>query len=829
MNDTRILIVEDSRTQADALRALIEEHVAVVDVASSAEEALERLECAGSELPDVIVSDVVMPGMSGYDLTRRIKANPALSQVPVILLTSLTDPLDIVRGLECGADNYVTKPYDAGLLLARLRHAIGQKRLRRDSRASMGVTVSFLGTQFTINSEREQILDLFISSVEDVVRTNHALQVSQQELAEAQEQLERYARQMAVRAHVSAEKYSALMQQASDAILVLGDGNTIIEANARAIELLGRPLAEMRSRQLTEYVAPEDAGDLDARLSEPTSRAGAAQGDIVFRHARGAEICCEVSVSRTSVDGGDLHLVILHDVTARRLEESAVRRTNALLGAVIQASPMAIGAIDGQGRITVWNPAAERIFGWTREELIGRPIPNIPPDRVTEHREIRQGVKTGVDTQRLRRDGTLIDVRVSSAALRDEEGDQDGAVVIIEDIRERKRADAALAESEQQLRQAQKMDAIGRLAGGVAHDFNNLLTAIRGYTHLLLAEVPGESPMREDLEEIDKASIRAGALTAQLLAFSRKQVNQPQVLNVNDIVEGMQRLLSRLLSENIAIDASLDRAIGCVRIDSGQLEQVVMNLAVNAGDAMPGGGRLSISTRNVDLTAPLSHPHGTVPPGAYVELTMRDTGTGMSPEVVSHVFEPFFTTKDPGKGTGLGLSTVYGIVNQAGGFIVLDSAPGMGTAFRIVLPRVSLSPDTPRPQEAEATEPRGSETILIAEDDSAVRAVASKTLRHAGYRVLEASDALSALNLFETHAGRIDLLLTDAVMPGMDGSRLIERLLVHRPRLQVLMMTGYTDRELPTRVSGESIRILNKPFSPSQLARAVRDIFAEPR
>jgi PAS domain S-box-containing protein len=826
MKGYRILIVEDSRTQADVLRALVEEYFGVAEVANSAEDALARLEAERTDLPDVVVSDVVMPGMSGYDLTRRIKGDPGFQHLPVILLTSLTDPLDIVRGLECGADNYVTKPYDPALLVARVRHAVGQRRLRRESRASLGVTVSFLGTQFTINSDREQILDLFISSVEDVVRANQALEESQRELAAAQQQLENYARQMAIRAHVTAEKYAALMQQASDAIMVLENQDVILEANPRASAMFGR--ADLRGSRLSDLVTPRDAGLLALRLGDESAGDDDGHRDLSFVHASGREVCCEVSVSHASVDAGDFHLVILRDVTERRREEAEVRRRNELIGAVIDASPMAIAAIDRDGNLTLWNLAAERTFGWKRAEVIGRPMPIVPPSLMDEHHRIRDrrsGLTTGHDTQRVRRDGSLVDVRVSSAPLSDERGEVEGVVVLFEDISERKHAESVLAERDQQLRQAQKMEAIGRLAGGVAHDFNNLLTAIRGYTHLLLAEMAAGTQAREDLEEIDKAATRAAGLTAQLLTFSRKQVIQPRVLDINAVVDGMHRLLARLLSEDIRVETSLDRSVWPMLIDAGQLEQVVMNLAVNAGDAMPNGGELSLDTRNVELRQPLAHAGGSVPPGSYVQLSVRDTGTGMSPETVSHVFEPFFTTKEPGKGTGLGLATVYGIVEQAGGFIVIDTALGKGTMFRLLFPRADAPAEAAAPG-SETAPQGGSETILIAEDDPAVRAVAAKTLRHAGYEVLEAKDAVAALELFEVQGERIDLLLTDAVMPGMDGGRLIERLLARRPNLRVLMMTGYIDRELPVRASGEAIRIVNKPFSPAQLATAVREMLA---
>ena len=827
MRTSHILIVEDSATQAESLSALLEEQGAQVEVAASAELALARLADDGRPLPDLILSDILMPGLSGYELTRRVKDDSRMAHVPVVLLTSLSDPLDIVRGLECGADNYVTKPYDPEYLVARLNHVLGQRRLRRTSRASLGVHLSFLGTTFTINSDREQILDLFISSVEDVVRTNYALQVSQRELAEAQQQLERYARQMAHRAHVSSEKYSALMQSASDAIVVLNGDDEIVEANARAADLFGYELEALRGRPLTALADDGDVAALRQRIhADSGPDVGADGGDFSFVRASGAVITCGVSASHSPGHAGDLRLVILHDVTDRRRKEAEVRRTNELLRAVIEASPPAIIALDRAGLATLWNPAAERMFGWRADEVIGRELPTGPSDGRVGFDLLRDAAAAGgaaFDATQPRRDGTLADVRVSSNGLRDDSGRLDGLVALIEDITDRKRTELALAEREEQLRHAQKMEAIGRLAGGVAHDFNNLLTAIRGYTHLLLGEVSPESPMRADLEEIDKATTRATALTAQLLTFSRKQVRQLRILNLNAVVEGIEKMLRRLITENIVLDTRLAGAPPHVRADAGQLDQVLINLVVNAADAMPGGGSIVIETNSVVLSQPLSDGQTSVPPGAYVTLAVRDSGTGIDPTVRAHIFEPFFTTKPAGKGTGLGLATVFGIVQQTEGYIMVESAPG-GTTFTVYLPRLAEAPEARSPSEVDGSEGGGSETVLVVEDDAAVRKIATKSLARAGYSVLEAPDAAAALHLFSTHGPWINLVITDAVMPGMSGPELAAHLTRVRPALPILLMTGYTDR------MGDEpgiMHLLNKPFSPTELIRRVREILDE--
>jgi PAS domain S-box-containing protein len=827
MRNAKILIVEDSATQAAALQALLEREGAEVEAVGSAEQALHLLTESGDPPPDLVLSDIVMPGMSGYDLTTRIKADPLNAHVPVVLLTSLTDPMAIVRGLECGADNYVTKPYDAESLLARIQHVLGQRRLRRDPRASMGVNVTFLGTTFTINSEREQILDLFISSVEDVVRTNHALQASQRELAEAQQQLERYARQMAYRAHVSAEKYSVLMQHASDAIVVLDADDRIAEANARARELLGRELDELHDQPLQEFVRPEDRDALRQRITAADSREPVGQRDIYFTDRAGRTICCEVSASRSAGGDGDLRLVILHDVSERRRAEIEVRRRNQLLHAVIEASPLAIIAVDKSGVTSIWNPAAETLFGWKTDEVLGQMDPvfhapggaGLPPIEAEAAGALDGEIR---ETQTHRRNGDTVDVRMASAALRDDSGAIEGVVTLLEDITEQRRTAAALAEREEQLRQSQKMEAIGRLAGGVAHDFNNMLTAIRGYAHLAMTSL--EDPeIRADLDEIDKAAERAGSLTAQLLAFSRKQPAQPRVLDLNSLIEGTEKMLRRLLPESVELRTDFAPDIARILADPGQMEQIVMNLTINSGDAMPRGGTIVLETRMVRRTAEERQGATTVPAGDYVSLVVRDNGEGMNEQTMSKIFEPFFTTKEPGKGTGLGLSTVYGIVQQCGGHALVASTLGQGTTFTILLPRSTEETEQPRAHTAEVRTSTGGERILLVEDNPAVRGVASTSLRRAGYKVTEASDAEAALEIFQRDTTQFDLLISDAVMPGMSGPELIALVVKLRPGLPILLMSGYSETVLTQHGIGDDVSLVSKPFTPSELAKHVRE------
>jgi signal transduction histidine kinase len=391
---------------------------------------------------------------------------------------------------------------------------------------------------------------------------------------------------------------------------------------------------------------------------------------------------------------------------------------------------------------------------------------------------------------------------------------------------ERSRAQEALRQTEAQLRQSQKMEAIGRLAGGVAHDFNNLLTVIRGYSDLILTRLNPTDPLRKDVEEVKKAADRAASLTAQLLAFSRRQFVAPKLVDLNVLVSGMEAMLRRLIGEDlIQLCTVLDPNVGMVKADPGQIEQVIMNLAVNAHDAMPTGGTLTIETRSVQIVDQPGRDFQSVDPGSYVMLAVKDTGCGMDEETQSHLFEPFFTTKEKGKGTGLGLSTVYGIVKQCGGHISVESRPGHGATFRILFPRADETANATEAGAGAAGESRGKETVLLVEDEPGVRGLVHNTLKLHGYTVLEARHGIEALLTGAKHMGPIHLLLTDVVMPQMSGPEVAERLAAVRPGLKVLYMSGYPDHPIfsQTGVTAHAA-FLPKPFTPNALAQKVREV-----
>jgi PAS domain S-box-containing protein len=501
--------------------------------------------------------------------------------------------------------------------------------------------------------------------------------------------------------------------------------------------------------------------------------------------------------------------------------ETARQRTDELMRGVLYAAPVAFVALDRTGRVQLWNPAAERAFGWTTAEVLGQPDPLVPPSNQPEFqalfaRALGGAAVVDVETQRQSKDGRLLTVNIAAAPLRGPDGDVVGALFVLGDATERKALEA-------EVRRAQKLEAVGRLAGGVAHDFNNLLTVINSCCDLLrLQRAPGD-PQLELLDAVHSAGERAAALTRQLLAFGRRQILQPRVLDVNAVVAEMVKLLGRLIGEDITLDVALDARPLRVSGDHGQLEQVVMNLALNARDAMPHGGRLEIRTERVDLGETFAATHLEVPPGPYALLAVNDTGSGMDETVRAHVFEPFFTTKGPGKGTGLGLATVYAVVKQAGGAIDVVSTPGVGTAVRVYLPRIdTASPPAPMPNQGPT--PGGAETVLVVEDETGVRQLVSEVLRSRGYSVLQASNGIEALRVASAHVGPIHLLVTDVVMPHLSGRALAEHLSALRPALKVLYLSGHTDDTVVRYGVHENAAFLQKPFAPDDLARAVRAV-----
>jgi two-component system cell cycle sensor histidine kinase/response regulator CckA len=507
-----------------------------------------------------------------------------------------------------------------------------------------------------------------------------------------------------------------------------------------------------------------------------------------------------------------------------------INKAGHLVVALLESASQAIVAVDGAGRMVLANRRAEEIFGYSRSELLGQSIEMLLPesrrglharerDRYFARPHIRP-MGSGLDLAARHKDGREFPVEVSLSYVDAE--NRRYAIAFISDISQRKNL-------EEQLLHAQKMEAVGRLAGGVAHDFNNMLTVVTGYDRMILDELSPPDPLRGYAEEILRAAERAGALTNQLLAFSRRQIMRPRIVSVNSILSQTEKMLLRLIGEDVVLRLNLDPAAGNIQADPGHVEQAVVNLAVNARDAMPLGGRLTIETANVTLDEHYARSHMGVKPGEFVLIAVSDTGHGMDAETRRHIFEPFFTTKEKGKGTGLGLATVYGMIKQTGGDIWVYSEPGNGTTFKLYFPRVAEpATDSRQPKSGSALRASG-ETVLVVEDEKAVRDLTVRILQQLGYTILTAGDAAEALEIGRAHAGEIHLLLTDVVMPGMSGRQLADQLIQHRPGTRVLFLSGYTeDTVVHHGVLDAGVNFLPKPFSRENLARKLREVLEKP-
>ncbi len=643
------------------------------------------------------------------------------------------------------------------------------------------------------------------------------------------------------RAEDALRRQSDLLQQIVEHIpvmLVFLDPVGLIEwGNREWTRVLGYTMDDARSSDLfaSFYPEPAERERVKKSIGAPTG-----QWTDFRTRTRDGRVLDTTWANVPLSQGGWLAIGV--DITERKQAEGALRQSEERYRTFIAQSSEGVSRLEFRPPVPVTlpedaqvdamyasatvaecNDAMARMYGFTEaRELAGARLADLHDQGDTANREqMRSFIRAGY---------RLAD---SETRERDREGRprvflnnvvgfvEDGHLVRVwgtqRDVSEQRRL-------EEQFRQSQKMEAVGQLAGGIAHDFNNLLTAILGNTQLLLRDLPPGDAMRGDVEEIRKASERAAALTRQLLAYSRRQMLQPEILDLNVVVGDMDRMLRRLIGEHIALVTVPAPDLGRVRADPSQIEQVLVNLVVNARDAMPSGGRLTIETVNVDLDASYAQEHLGASPGAYTLLSVTDTGTGMDANVRAHLFEPFFTTKEVGKGTGLGLATVYGIVKQSGGHISVTTEVNRGSSFKVYLPRVLQPPTTPAPASPRPGNSRGSETVLVVEDDPAVLALSCRALEAEGYTILCASDGTDALRIVERHGGEIHLLLTDVVMPGMSGRELAEQMAARRVGIRILYMSGYPgDAAVHHGAFVRGSHFLQKPFSPDSLTRKVRE------
>ncbi len=626
----------------------------------------------------------------------------------------------------------------------------------------------------------------------------------------------------------SERRYRVLFEKNLAGILRTTLDGRVLECNEAFARMLGYSSREEAAALKADafYFEPADREEILARLRKQKYLT---QQEICFRRKDGgpAWILANMNLVEAEDEAGAATIVgTTFDVSDRKRSREALKQSQQRFAAFMRHLPGVAFMKNPEGRYVFYNEAAQGLFQLDPQDFLGKTDHEVWPAEYAE-----RFVSNDLEVIRSKKLVESVDPVPHKHAVhywliyRFPILDENDTVQFIGgvgiDITERRQL-------EDQLRQSQKMEAIGRLAGGVAHDFNNLLTVISGYCHMILRGLPQNDALHGSVEEVLKAASRATSLTNQLLAFSRRQVIQPKVLDLNALVANMDRMLRRVIGEHIELETVLSPGLGSVKTDTSQVEQVIMNLAVNARDAMPEGGKLSIRTNNVDVRLS-SRVHAGVRPGAYVRLSVADTGKGIDAEIMIHLFEPFYTSKETGKGTGLGLSTVYGIVKQSGGEIVVESEPGHGATFNIYLPRITDVTELTAPAEGEHPVRAGTETILLVEDEVGVRQLVREMLHRLGYKIHEASGGADALRIFAQHRNTIDLLLTDVIMPQMSGRDLAERLKAQQPSLKVLYISGYTDDMLAHHgVLESNVYLLQKPFAPDELAKKMREVLDAP-
>jgi len=621
--------------------------------------------------------------------------------------------------------------------------------------------------------------------------------------------------------------YRSLIERANDAVVVVQD-QTIVLCNPVFCDWVGAGEGEICGRGFRDFMREKDASAVLAREGEP----GRGLGEMVFSGVDGRVRDVEVNAGPISFRGGAATLAILRDITERKAIETVLRNKSVELDQILHALPDALIYTDPERRILRVNPAFTRIFGFASDEVAGRTTCFLYPDEESfvEQGRLRYNEQVGyvVDFYEgvgRRKDGSEFVGEVTAAPVRDADGRVVGLLALVRDVSERREAEERIALLEKQFFMSQKLEAVGRLAGGVAHDFNNVLTVVTLYVDMLAEQLLKTDPLHGKVEIIQEACARAARLTRQLLTFSRRQILRFEILDLNELIGNLMSMLRPLVGENIAVHFAAGEELERVNADPGQIEQVIMNLVVNARDAMPDGGVIMIETRNVEFDAAYAASHAAVRQGAYVMLAVSDTGCGIQKELLGQIFEPFFTTKEARFGTGLGLSTSYGIVKQCGGNIWAYSEAGRGSTFKVYLPQAD-GIQTPAKKEARELEFYGSGMVLVAEDEEWLLELIVYMLEVAGYKVLTAGSGEEALRVAEECGQSIDLLLTDVIMPGINGWETAERFKERYPDAKVMFMSGYNDEIVFGSRGAEEVSFLSKPFTAAELARKMKEVMS---
>jgi len=818
----------------------------------SVEDGMAALEQLRACKPDVLVTDVMMPRLDGFGLCAAIRQEPALADLRVILISNTyIDPEDRVLAQRAGADQFVHRTPDLKGLADALEHVLTMHRVNagapwRDSedfeRARVHRALRQLERQISVNAGLTQQCSLLSAQLSILSAISEAIA--------RQENVESVLRE-ALAACFDAGGISAgalYLWPSDDApptIYQVGghaEGNragmagffghlAFLQSIAATGQTTGLSLSASPTDEVKQLLINSASGSM---LIVPILKESRQSGALVMM-SRAADLVDDdrTAFAQAVTNQISLALRLAGTFAAQEESEHKARSQAAIIQSVIDSIPDGLVMADATGRYMVWNAAAESIIEigpvvvspTERSTRFGLFLPDrvtpFPPDELPLARALRGEI---VDRAELVVRNSLLpegkSFSVNSRPLRSANGAIAGGVVTLHDLTEERALEA-------QLRQAQKLEAVGQLAGGVAHDFNNLLTVILGFARLVSESFGADDPRQAELEQVIKAGEQATTLTKQLLAFSRKQVLQPVTVDLNALVANVRQMLARLIGEHIDLATVLAPGLRPVRADPGQLEQILMNLVVNARDAMPTGGRVAIETANVELDRSHAMQHEPVRPGSYVMLAVTDHGAGMTDETKRRLFEPFFTTKEAGKGTGLGLATVYGIVKQSGGYIWVYSEPGIGTAFKVYFPVAEPGAAVATQAAHNESIATGTETILVVEDEDAVRFLTRIILEKAGYRVFDAANPRQAELLFGEDPTRFDMLVTDIVMPGSSGPRLFERLERLHRGLKVLYVSGYTDDAIAQQGELEpGVAFLQKPFTAGVLSRRVREVLA---
>ena len=775
----RILIVDDDRHNRQLLELMLAPEGFSLQTAASGEEALALV---AQEAPDLILLDILMPGMDGYQVAGTIKGNPVTKNIPVIMVTALDDRDARMLGLRAGAEDFISQPVDRAELCVRVKNLLRLKAYSDDhDRYSQLLETEVLSRTADLRLERDR-----------------------------------------------AQRY---LDTAQVILLKLDREGRIQLLNRYGCTLLGWEADELLGRDWVETCLPARARDAFGQRFHDLVGGDLSIVENPVLTKAGEERLIEWRNTLLRDDAGYVIGTFSSgtDITERHQAVEALRAAEERMRFALESANVGIWDMDYTTGTLRWSETMEAHYGVKPGKFAGTFDAFIervhPDDRESVHGAVGKAVIGGADFTRENRsvwpDGTVRWLTGAGRIYLGEHGKPVRGVGISLDVTERRTL-------EKQYQQAQKMEAVGRLAGGVAHDFNNLLSVILGWTEMALTDLSADHPVRESLEEVIKAGEGAASLTKQLLAFSRQQVVETTLFNPNDLVVAMDKMLQRLIGEDVELVTRTDPSLGRVKMDRGQLDQVLMNLVVNARDAMPTGGKLTIETMNVVLDNAYPLQSADLTPGKYVMLAVSDTGTGMSEEVKAKIFEPFFTTKERDKGTGLGLATSYGIVKQAGGHIAVYSEPGIGTTFKVYLPlrREATAPAGHR----RITPPHGVETILLVEDEPAVRRVTTAMLEAQGYRVISVGSGKEALRVIEGGCEPLQLLLTDVVLAGgMSGRVLAERVHARCPDLKVMFASGYTnDVTILHGMLEAGVTLVQKPFTAETLGRKVREVLDAP-